>query len=62
MTPSVPRLLLSFLVAIAILPAAAQADGGLPQVPVPASDPLTTTAHALAVAHWGVYRAPARSP
>ena len=49
MTPSVPRLLLSFLVAIAILPAAAQADGGLPQVPVPASDALTTTA-----AHWGV--------
>ena len=54
MTPSVPRLLLSFLVAIAILPAVAQADGGLPQVPVPASDALTTTAHALAVAHWGV--------
>ena len=54
MTPSVPRLLLSFLVAIAILPAVAQADSGLPQVPVPASDALTTTAHALAVAHWGV--------
>jgi pyruvate/2-oxoglutarate dehydrogenase complex dihydrolipoamide acyltransferase (E2) component len=54
MTPSVPRLLLSFLVAIAILPAAAQADSGLPQVPVPASDALTTTAHALAVAHWGI--------
>jgi pyruvate/2-oxoglutarate dehydrogenase complex dihydrolipoamide acyltransferase (E2) component len=54
MTPSVPRLLLSFLIAIAILPAVAQADSGLPQVPVPASDALTTTAHALAVAHWGV--------
>jgi pyruvate/2-oxoglutarate dehydrogenase complex dihydrolipoamide acyltransferase (E2) component len=54
MTLSVPRLLLSFLIAIAILPAVAQADSGLPQVPVPASDALTTTAHALAVAHWGV--------
>ncbi len=54
MTPSIPRLLLSFLVAIAILPAVAQADSGLPQVPVPASDALTTTAHALAVARWGV--------
>ena len=54
MTPSVPRLLLSFLVAIAILPAVAQADSGLPQVPVPASAALTTAAHALAVAHWGV--------
>ena len=54
MTLSVPRLLLSFLVAIAILPAVAQADSGLPQVPVPASDALTTAAHALAVAHWGV--------
>jgi pyruvate/2-oxoglutarate dehydrogenase complex dihydrolipoamide acyltransferase (E2) component len=54
MTLSVPRLLLSFLIAIAILPAVAKADSGLPQVPVPASDALTTTAHALAVAHWGV--------
>jgi hypothetical protein len=54
MTPSIPRLLLSFLIAIAILPAVAQADSGLPQVPVPASDALTTTAHALAVARWGV--------
>ncbi|HEY0360793.1 MAG TPA: hypothetical protein VGC83_00865 [Solirubrobacteraceae bacterium] len=54
MTPSVPRLLLCFLIAIAIVPAVAQADSGLPQVPVPASDALTTTAHALAVAHWGV--------
>jgi hypothetical protein len=54
MTPSVPRLLLSFLIAMAILPAVASADSGLAQVPVPASDALTTTAHALAVAHWGV--------
>jgi hypothetical protein len=54
MTPSVPRLLLCFLIAIAIIPAVAQADSGLPQVPVPASDALTSTAHALAVAHWGV--------
>jgi hypothetical protein len=54
MTLSVPRLLLSLLIAIAILPAVAQADSGLPQLPVPASDALTSTAHALAVAHWGV--------
>jgi hypothetical protein len=54
MTASVPRLLLCFLIAIAIVPAVARADSGLPQVPVPASDTLTTTAHALAVAHWGV--------
>jgi hypothetical protein len=54
MAPSIPRLLLSFLIAIAILPAVARADTDLPQVPVPASDALTTTAHALAVAHWGV--------
>jgi hypothetical protein len=54
MTLSVPRLLLSLLIAIAILPAVAQADSGLPELPVPASDALTSTAHALAVAHWGV--------
>jgi Matrixin len=54
MALSAPRLLLSFLIAIAILPAVAQADSGLPQVPVPASAALTSTAHALAVAHWGV--------
>ena len=54
MTLSVPRLLLCLLVALALLPAAAQADIALPQVPVPAADALTTTAHALAVAHWGV--------
>ena len=54
MALSVPRLLVSVLIAIAILPAVARADSDLPQVPVPASDALTTTAHALAVAHWGV--------
>jgi hypothetical protein len=54
MTPSIPRLLLSLLIAMAILPAVAQADSDLPQVPVPASDALTSTAHALAVARWGV--------
>jgi hypothetical protein len=54
MTPSVPRLLLSFLVALALLPAAAQADVTPPQLPVPAADALTTAAHGLAVAHWGV--------
>jgi hypothetical protein len=54
MTPSVPRLLLSFLVALALLPAAAQADVAPPQLPVPAADALTTAAHGLAVAHWGV--------
>jgi hypothetical protein len=54
MTPSVPRLLLSFLVALALLPAAAQADVTPPQLPVPASDALTSAAHGLAVAHWGV--------
>ena len=54
MASSGPRLLLCFLVAIALLPAAAQADITLPQVPVPASDALSSTAHALAVARWGV--------
>ena len=54
MTPSVPRLLISFLVAVAILPAVAKADSGRPQLPVPASDALTSAAHALAVARWGV--------
>jgi hypothetical protein len=53
MTPSVPRLLLCFLVAVALLPAAAQADVELPQVPVPAADALSSAAHGLAVAHWG---------
>ena len=42
------------LIAIALLPAAAQAEVTVPQLPVPASDALTSTAHGLAVAHWGV--------
>ena len=41
------------LIAIALLPAAAQAEVTVPQLPVPASDALTSTAHGLAVAHWG---------
>jgi hypothetical protein len=54
MTLSLPRLLVSALLALALLPAAAQADYGLPELPVPASDALTSTAHGLAVARWGV--------
>jgi hypothetical protein len=51
MTASLSRYLVCALLAIAVLPAAAQAAA---TVPVPASDALTTSAHALAVAHWGV--------
>jgi hypothetical protein len=54
MTLSLPRLLVSALVALALLPAAAQADVGVPELPVPAADALTSTAHGLAVARWGV--------
>jgi hypothetical protein len=54
MTASLPRLLVCALLAIALLPAAAQADASLPELPVPASDALTSTAHGLAVARWGV--------
>ena len=57
MTPmpsSLPRLFLSALLALALLPAAAHADVGQPTLPVPAADALTSTAHALALAHWGV--------
>ena len=50
MTASLSRYLVCALLAIAMLPAAAQAAA---TVPVPASDALTTSAHALAVAHWG---------
>ena len=50
MTASLSRYLVCALLAIAMLPAAAQAAT---TVPVPASDALTTSAHALAVAHWG---------
>ena len=54
MTASLPRLLVCALLAIALLPAAAQADVGLPELPVPAADALTSAAHGLAVARWGV--------
>jgi hypothetical protein len=54
MTSSLSRHLLCALVAIALLPAAAHADASVPALPVPAADALTTTAHALAVARWGV--------
>jgi hypothetical protein len=54
MTSSLSRHLLCALVAIALLPAAAQADASAPAVPVPAADALTTSAHSLAVARWGV--------
>jgi hypothetical protein len=47
---SLSRYLVCALLAIALLPAAAHAAAS---VPVPASDALTTTAHALAVARWG---------
>jgi Matrixin len=54
MTLSLPRLVVSALLALALLPASAQADVGLPELPVPAADALTSTAHGLAVARWGV--------
>ena len=54
MTVSLPRLLVSALLALALLPAAAQADIGLPELPVPAADALTSTAHGLAVSRWGI--------
>ena len=54
MTSCLPRLLVAALLAIALLPAAALADGNLPALPVPAADALTSTAHGLAVARWGV--------
>jgi hypothetical protein len=47
---SLSRYLVCALLAIAMLPAAAQAAAS---VPVPASDALTSTAHGLAVARWG---------
>ena len=37
-----------------MLPAAAQADIDLPELPVPATDVLMSTAHGLAVSRWGV--------
>ena len=51
MTASLSRYLVCALLAIAMLPAAAHAAAS---VPVPASDALTSSAHALAVARWGV--------
>ena len=51
MASSFSRYLVGALLAIAMLPAAAHAATA---VPVPASDALTTSAHALAVARWGV--------
>jgi hypothetical protein len=54
MAITVPRFLLCALLGLALVPAAARADAELPALPVPASDALMSTAHALAVAHWGV--------
>jgi hypothetical protein len=51
MASSFSRYLVCALLATAMLPAAAHAATA---VPVPAADPLTTSAHALAVARWGV--------
>jgi matrixin len=53
MTLTLPRLLVCALLALVLLPAAAQADISFPELPVPASDALTSTAHGLAVARWG---------
>ena len=51
----VARFLACALLALALVPAAAQAaDTELPAVPVPAADALMTTAHTLAVARWGM--------
>jgi hypothetical protein len=52
MAPSFSRYLVCALLAIAMVPAAAHAATAA--VPVPASEALTTSAHALAVARWGV--------
>ena len=54
MTASLCRYLLFALLAIALLPGAAHADATAPALPVPAADAVTTTAHGLAVARWGV--------
>jgi hypothetical protein len=53
MALTVPRSLLCALVALALAPGVARADGELPAIPVPAADTLMTTAHTLAVARWG---------
>jgi hypothetical protein len=49
-SPLLLRLLACAALAVALLPAAARADV---RMPVPAAEPLMTTAHALAVARWG---------
>jgi hypothetical protein len=54
MTTSLSRYLLLALVALAFLPSAAHAEGAFADLPVPAADSLTGTAHALAVARWGL--------
>jgi hypothetical protein len=48
------RLLACAALALAALPAAAQADGEPPAIPVPAADALMATAHSYAVARWGM--------
>ena len=53
MASSFSRYLVCALLAIAMLPGAAHAATAR-AVPVPAAETLTTTAHALAVARWGV--------
>jgi hypothetical protein len=53
MATSFSRYLVGALLAIAMLPAAAHAATAAP-VAVPANETLTTAAHALAVARWGV--------
>ena len=53
MAASLSRYLVGAVLAIALLPAAAHAATPT-AVPVPATDALTATAHALAVARWGV--------
>jgi hypothetical protein len=54
MARSLPRLVVCALAALALVPAAASADSEPAPVPVPAADSLMSSAHALAVAHWGV--------
>jgi hypothetical protein len=50
MTSALSRYLVCALFAIALLPGAAQAEA----MAVPAADALSTTAHGLAVARWGI--------
>ena len=54
MTTSLSRYLLVALLALAFLPSAAHAEGAFANLPVPAADGLTSTAHAFAVARWGI--------